>query len=549
MKYLLIFFCTTVLFFAGKINAQDKPRKTKVEEVKKICEGLAFAEKPIVAIMPFKIAAAGADRAVGTGLPDMLVNAIFNTGCFRVVERDRLNDIMKEQGLGLSGAGDENSFASVGKLAGAQVLVFGTITEFTENESGGGGGGGGLLPTRRGIGAIVGGVGVKKAHIGYTLKFVNPSTGELLDTKSFDKTRTSVGVAGASLFGTGIAGGGFYKSKSMQDAVEESLIEAVEYMSQNKSAYAGIAGSSGATSQPKASKENCGLLNAAHKPKIMVIIPESNISGAGSKYDPARKNEVNININTPNGNNNNGVDRYTSMTPGQAGETEISKKFLEFGFDLVDAKQFEKLKNDQSFQDAFQNPSDASKIASKYGADIIIIGQAFSEYSKSENGMTSCRARVEVKAIMTKNAKMLATEGFQGSGLDATEIIAGKTALKNAGSKIGDYFLTQLCAKSDDIVSSMGSSKSAGSGANTSQTDIQFNNVDFNKAVALGKIIQSIKGVSTAERISFSDKVAKFTVSHTGDTNSLIEKIVTNKMGIKLDVKSIEGNMANVDVK
>ena len=548
MKRLLAIIMLCLLFSTIKVEGQTKPKKTKVEEVTKICEGLDPSDKPFVAVMPFKISAPGASQAVGTGLPDMLVNAIFNTGCFRVVERDRIADIMKEQGMGLSGAGDEASFAQVGKMAGAQVLVFGTVTEYMENESGGGGGGGGLLRTRKGLGAIVGGVGAKTSHIGYTLKFVNPTTGELLDSKSFDKQKTAVGLAGGGLFAGGIAGGAFYKNKSMQDAVEESLIEAVEYMSQNKTAYMSIAKEGKATAannKVTVNSGDCALLKASRRPKIMVIIPEEHLGGAGSKYDPARKNQINVNINSSGSNT---VNEYTSSSSSQAGETEISRKFLEFGFDLVDSKQFEKLKDDKSFQSAFENTATASQIGSKFGADIIVVGQAFSEYSKAENGMSSCRARVEVKAVMTKNAKLLATEGFQGSGMDATEIIAGKTALKNAGSKIADYFLSQLCSKSDEIVANMGGKKTTTT-AVTSQTDIQFNNVDFNKAMALGKMLQSVSGVSKAERTSFSDNVAKFTVTHTGDSNSLIEKIVSNKMGLKLDVKNVEGNLANIDVK
>ena len=419
----------------GAAFAQKLGKKTSVEKVEKICDGLAAADKPIVAIMPFKLAAPGAAQNVGTGLPDMMVNALFNSGCFRVVERERLADIMKEQGMGLSGAGDESSFAQVGKMAGAQILIFGTITEFTENESGGGGGGGGLLRRRGGLGAIVGGVGAKSAHIGYTIKFVNPSTGEILDSKSFDKKKTSVGVAGAGLFGAGIAGGGFYSSKSMQDAVEESLIEAVQYMSQNKSNYIGVVADSKAATaagtSSKVDKGDCALLKLPRKPKIMVIIPEEHLAGEGSKYDPLRSSKVEVTINS-SGNNqstnsvndqsstrNSGADNLNDVRrmfrpPDPAGETEIMKRFLKFGFEL-NAKQYEKLRVEKSFQNAYENPTIASQIAAKFGADIILVGEAFSEYSKAENGMTSCRARVEVKAVMTKNAKILAADGLHGS--------------------------------------------------------------------------------------------------------------------------------------
>ena len=124
----------------------------------------------MVAISTFKMGAGGAAQQAGTGLSDMMMNAMLNSGCFRVVERERMNDILKEQGLGISGAGDEATFAQVGKQLGAQLLVMGTITEFTENESGGGGGGGGLLRGTR-LGAVVGGVGRKNGTFGFYTTF------------------------------------------------------------------------------------------------------------------------------------------------------------------------------------------------------------------------------------------------------------------------------------------------------------------------------------------------------------------------------------------
>ena len=94
--------------------------------------------RPTLAVMPFKIAAGyRAQRAAGDGLSDMLLSALVETQCFRVVERSRMEDIMREQGMGLGGTIDDRTAARVGGLAGAQLLVMGTITEFKENASGG----------------------------------------------------------------------------------------------------------------------------------------------------------------------------------------------------------------------------------------------------------------------------------------------------------------------------------------------------------------------------------------------------------------------------
>lgn len=51
-------------------------QKTQVVEVKKICEGLTKSQKPTVAVMPFKVSVNGANQALGTGLSDMLADAI-----------------------------------------------------------------------------------------------------------------------------------------------------------------------------------------------------------------------------------------------------------------------------------------------------------------------------------------------------------------------------------------------------------------------------------------------------------------------------------------
>lgn len=400
----------------------------------------------------------------------------------------------------------------------------------------------------------MGGVTATTSEVGYTLRFVNPSTGVVLGSQSFSKNKTAVGVAAAGAggrWGNYRAGGGsFYTSKSMQQAIDESLREAVEYMSQNKTAYMSAAGNTNTATANKSSsnfnKSNCPLLGGSTKPKIMVIIPEEHVTGAGSHYDPARYNRIRIDINRYSYND---FSQYEAMPPTQAGETEISKKLLEAGFRLVDENQFLKLKDDQTLQDAFNNPSAASKIAARYGADILVIGEAFSEYSHKQNNMSSCRARIDVKAIMAGNAEMIATNSFNGSGLDATEIIAGKNAIAKAGTQIADYFIAQFCSKSDDIISGMGSPKSKGNNASAIETDIQFTNVNYTTTSTLTDIMKAVKGVSSVEKLSFENKVAKFRVMHSGDTDSFIQSIVKNNRNVKLDVQTVEENAANINVQ
>ncbi len=67
---------------------------------------------------------------------------------------------------------------------------------------------------------------------------------------------------------------------------------------------------------------------------------------------------------------------------------------------------------------------------------------------------TTCRARVEARAIRIDTGEILATDGKHASGLDLAEAIAGKKALKNAASELATYLIDQISSKwSSDVTS------------------------------------------------------------------------------------------------
>lgn len=60
------------------------------------------------------------------GLADMLVSDLGASGAFSVIEREELQKVLREQELALSGLVDEQSAPEIGKLLGANLLVFGS---------------------------------------------------------------------------------------------------------------------------------------------------------------------------------------------------------------------------------------------------------------------------------------------------------------------------------------------------------------------------------------------------------------------------------------
>ncbi len=107
---------------------------------------------PTVAVIPFGLkAAVSRDITLedATIVSDYVYDALVNSGAFDVVERERLEEIMKEQVLGHGGPVDERTAAEFGRLVGAKYIICGSITG---------------LSTRKTTGEIVG-LGVSKSKV------------------------------------------------------------------------------------------------------------------------------------------------------------------------------------------------------------------------------------------------------------------------------------------------------------------------------------------------------------------------------------------------
>ena len=94
-------------------------------------------DRPRVAIIDFPVDATGLwtgfrphKREISAALVDLFTTALVEKGNFRVFERSRLQAIMKEQNLGLSGNVSPDTAVQIGKLLGVQYLMTGRITRF-----------------------------------------------------------------------------------------------------------------------------------------------------------------------------------------------------------------------------------------------------------------------------------------------------------------------------------------------------------------------------------------------------------------------------------
>lgn len=136
--------------------------------------------------------------------------------------------------------------------------------------------------------------------------------------------------------------------------------------------------------------------------------------------------------------------------PDPAGETEIIRVFTEAGYQVVDQTQVAAIRYTPQVEAALRNPTgpEARALTAAHGADILIVGEAFSETVRririDRQTVFSARARVEARAVVIRDGRILAAHGAHAGGMDPAELIAGKIALRKAGGLVGEYLLDKI---------------------------------------------------------------------------------------------------------
>ncbi len=163
-------------------------------------------EKRRVAVMEFSYATVmnqvqavfGTNQDVGRGISDLLVNQLVNDGNYRVIERQALDKILKEQNFSNSDRADATTAAKIGRVLGVDTIIVGDITQFGRDDQHKNIGGGGGNWGHYGLGGV--GMHKAKAVVEITARLVDVNTGEIL--------ASATGHGESSRSGTNLLGGG-----------------------------------------------------------------------------------------------------------------------------------------------------------------------------------------------------------------------------------------------------------------------------------------------------------------------------------------------------
>jgi len=150
------------------------------------------ADKPRIAVLEIKNKADNQYwwHGGGEAAQDVFVTELVKSGKFSVIERERINAIMQEKGLNMSGDIDPSSAMQIGKLLGADYMLAGSVTEYGEDSTEASAPGIRRLPGFR--------MGKKNFTAAIDARLFNVSTGEIIwaDSARHEDSSVKVKVGG-----------------------------------------------------------------------------------------------------------------------------------------------------------------------------------------------------------------------------------------------------------------------------------------------------------------------------------------------------------------
>jgi curli biogenesis system outer membrane secretion channel CsgG len=181
-----------------------------------------------VAIGDFQVKAGGATSYIGDGLREILATSLFESQRFNVMDRMDTEGIIAEQKLSYSKMARKGSPKLGRKLGVAELLIYGTVTEFEAEASG--------ASVKAGITDLPGrgSAEMSNAHMAIDIRVVDVASGQIVAARR---------VSGSALSGQAVVGAelfedsnempvslGAYKNTPMELAIRDCIYRSVIYM-------------------------------------------------------------------------------------------------------------------------------------------------------------------------------------------------------------------------------------------------------------------------------------------------------------------------------
>ena len=127
------------------------------------------------------------------------------------------------------------------------------------------------------------------------------------------------------------------------------------------------------------------------------------------------------------------------QTANPATETEVIRKFTENGYKVIDPNQIRSAHPSEPPAGLLHgDPAAAATIGRQHGAELVIVGEAFTNDTVISYGLYTSRATSEIRILDVDTATIFLAHSETGKGADLTQNMAIQKAFKNTGELLAD---------------------------------------------------------------------------------------------------------------
>ncbi len=221
----------------------------------------------------------------------------------------------------------------------------------------------------------------------------------------------------------------------------------------------------------------------------------------------------------------------------RAAENTLVRVFVENDFEVVDQAQVEAIRQNEEVVAAL-NGDDAMAITlgDRFGAEVIILGEAKSVYAASTYGMKSGSATVSVRALNCDTGKIIGSSTRRSTKAHLDDRIAGDMALEAAAEQAAEEILAFIAKRwSADIADSL-------------RVQILVTGIDFGQLQRMKRALAGLPGVKAVNQRSFITGAAKLDVDFRGKTERLAEVLYEADLGFAPDITGMTANKIEMRV-
>ena len=227
------------------------------------------------------------------------------------------------------------------------------------------------------------------------------------------------------------------------------------------------------------------------------------------------------------------------QAPNPATETEVIRKFTEKGYKVIDPNQIRKTHPSEPPGGLLHgDPAAAAAIGRQHGAELVIVGEAFSNDTQISYGLYTSRATAEIRMLDVDTATIFVAKSQTGSGSDLTENMATQKAFQNAGEQLADYLMKQI----EDQWKKRG--------PKAYEVSLVVTELTFSQLVQLEQMLQNWRGIDAVNLRSFEAGVAVLGLETRNNAQNLAGQLVSKPLNqFSLDVTNFNTMQIDVEVR